>query len=132
MRYAITPKGIGKRPGARCVRDDTPLASGETFFVSSFPPDLVLAEDGVSLRERTPEEIDEEAAAIVAVDAERAGQQALAADCKADAVFQALATATPPQINSFVNAQFSTFTAQQRAVMKLLLQVAALTLRRAG
>ena len=132
MRYAIHPRGIGRRPGARCVRDDTPLASGETFFVTSFTPDLVLAEDSVSLRERTPEEIDDEAAAVVAVDAERAAQAALAADARQDAVFDQLKSATASQINNFVNNQFSGFTAPQRAVMKLLIQTAALTLRRAG
>lgn len=132
MRYAITPKGIGRRPGARCIRDDTPLTASETFTVTSFTPDLVLAEDGLSLREKTQEEIDAEAAAVVAVDVERDAQAVLAADAKADAIFDQLQTATAAQINSFVNAQFGAFTAPQRAVMKLLLQVAALTLRRAG
>lgn len=130
MKYAITPKGIGKRPGARCVRDDTPLAPGETFFVNSFTPDLVLAEDGLSLRERTQEELDAEAAAITAVDAERAAQAVLQADCKVDAVFTALSTASPAQITTFVANRFPAFDAPQRAVIRLLLQVAALVVRR--
>lgn len=130
MRYAITPKGIGRRPGGRCVRDETPLAPGETFFVSSFTSDLVLAEDGVSLRKKTPEELSEEAAADVAADVERAAQQVLAADARQDAVFDQLKGATAAQINAFVNARFVTLTAPERNVMKILLQVAALVIRR--
>lgn len=62
--------------------------------------------------------------------AERDGQAALAADAQADAVFAQLKSATPAQIATFVNTAFSTFTVQQRAVIKLLLEVAALVVRR--
>lgn len=130
MKYAITPRGIGKRPGARCIRDETPLAPGETFTVSDFTPDLVLAEDQISLREKTQDELDLEAAGNTAVDVERAAQAALAADAKQDAVFDQLKTATAAQINTFIGNRFPAFTAPQQAVMKLILQVCALFLRR--
>jgi len=132
MKYAITPKGIGKPPGARCIRDETPLAPGETFTVLAFEPGQVLAEDGLSLRAKTEAELALEAAAAAAAVTERDGQVALAADGRADAIFTALATATPAQIATFVTNRFPGFTAPQQAVMKVLLQVAALVLRRAG
>ena len=55
--YAITPKGIGKKVGARAIRPDWGLAEGETFTVEDFNADMVLAEDGISLREPTVEEL---------------------------------------------------------------------------
>jgi hypothetical protein len=56
--YAITSKGIGKKVGARSILPDWDLAEGETFTVEEFNEDLVLAEDGVSLREPTAEELE--------------------------------------------------------------------------
>ena len=57
IMYALTPKGIGKKVGARSIRPDWGLAEGETFTVEDFNADMVLAEDGVSLREPTVEEL---------------------------------------------------------------------------
>ena len=55
--YAITPKGIGKKVGARAIRNTWELAEGETFKAEDFNADMVLAEDGISLREPTAEEL---------------------------------------------------------------------------
>ena len=77
-----------------------------------------------------PAETPEETAARQAQEAEVAGQEDLRANLKMDAVFDALKTATPAQISTFVNNQFPAFTVQQRAVMKMLIQVAALVVRR--
>lgn len=70
------------------------------------------------------------AATIQAKLAEQQEQGTLASDLRTDAVFTALKTATPAQINTFVNNTFGTLTAQQRAVLKMLVQVAALSIRR--
>lgn len=48
--YAITPHGVGKAVGARAISPDMPLELGETFTATTFTRDMVLAEDGVSLR----------------------------------------------------------------------------------
>ena len=48
--YAITPKGIGKPVGMRSIQPDWALVDGETFTVDDWTEDMVLAEDGVSLR----------------------------------------------------------------------------------
>lgn len=77
-----------------------------------------------------PAETPAETAERTAQEAEVTGQETLRSDLKADAVFVALKAATPAQINTFVNNQFPAFTAQQRAVMKMLIQVAALVVRR--
>jgi len=132
MRYAITPQGIGKKPGARAIEDHFLPAPGETFSVpeSAYSPAFVLAEDSLSLRAKTQGEIDAETAAVVAAGVEQAAVATLEADAKADAVFDTLKTATAAQISTFVNNQFSGFTAPQRATMKLLIHVAALVLRR--
>lgn len=65
----------------------------------------------------------EEAAKVAAIDA-------LALSAHADAVFQALKTATAAQISTHVNNTFPTFTVAQRNVLKLLLVVAAAVLRK--
>lgn len=58
MTFAVTPKGIGKAPGFRAIRDGEPLGPSETFTVDTFDPDVyVLAEDSVSLRVGTPNEL---------------------------------------------------------------------------
>lgn len=132
MRYAITPNGIGKKPGARAIENAGALVAGETFSVpeAGYNPSLVLAEDSVSLRAKTAEELTAETAAAAAAVVEQDGQGVLLADLKVDAVFQSLAAATPAQLNSFVQTAFSTFTVQQRNVIRLLLTVAALVVRR--
>lgn len=132
MRYAITPRGIGKKPGARAVEDHFPPAPGETFRVAenAYNPSLVLSENEISLRPKTQEELTAEAAAAAAAVVEQDGQGVLLADVKADGVFQSLAAATPAQLNTFVQNQFATFTVPQRNVIRLLLTVAALVIRR--
>ncbi len=77
-----------------------------------------------------PAETPEETAARLAQEQEVTGQKGLQDNLKMDAIFDQLKTATPAQINTFVNNQFPAFTAQQRAVMKMLIQVAALVVRR--
>lgn len=54
--YAIKPIDIGKTVGARAILPDSELVEGETFKVDEWNESLVLAEDEVSLRERTEEE----------------------------------------------------------------------------
>lgn len=61
---------------------------------------------------------------------EATARDALGADVRADAVFTALQAATPADIAALVTNRFPAFTAPQRAVIKLLLQVAALVLRK--
>lgn len=77
-----------------------------------------------------PQERLDLAAAVTAGLAERTAQKALATDLKADSVFDALRTATPAQISTFVNNNFGAFNATQKAVMKMLIQVAALSIRK--
>ena len=55
--FAITPNGVGKPVGARSISSDWPLAVGESLKVEQWAPDMVLAEDGASLRKGTPEEL---------------------------------------------------------------------------
>ena len=68
-------------------------------------------------------------AAQAARKAELAAQQQLKANVKIDEVFNQLRSATPAQINNFVNNAFSGMTVQQRKVIKMLVQVAAITVR---
>lgn len=77
-----------------------------------------------------PQERLDLAATTTAGLAERTAQKALATDLKADSVFDALRTATPAQISTFVNNNFGAFNATQKAVMKMLIQVAALSIRK--
>lgn len=77
-----------------------------------------------------PDETPEQTAARLAAEQEGAGRDALRSNLKMDAVFDQLKTATPAQINTFVNNQFPAFAASQRQVMKMLIQVAALVVRR--
>lgn len=55
--YAITPKDIGEKVGARAIRPEWPLMEGETFTVESLNEDDVLAEDEESLRPGTRDEL---------------------------------------------------------------------------
>lgn len=61
MTYAITPHGIGKQVGIRPIKPDWDLAAGETFKIEATDMEsllaMVLAEDGVSLRPGTPQEL---------------------------------------------------------------------------
>ena len=59
--WAITPNGIGKPVGARRINPDWDLGEGETFKVEDWSEDLVLADDGVSLRAKTADEAATEA-----------------------------------------------------------------------
>ena len=68
-------------------------------------------------------------AAQAARAAELAAQKELKADVKVDEVFDKLRSATPAQINALVNSTFSGMTGQQRKVIKMLVQVAAITVR---
>jgi len=70
------------------------------------------------------------AAASNAETIEIAAMRTLATDARADAIYTALKSATPAQIGTFVTNNFGGWTAQQRAAIRLLLQVAALLLRR--
>ena len=81
------------------------------------------------LRLDTAEKKAARAAAQVARAAELATQRQLKADVKIDEVFDKLRSATPEQINTFVNNAFPGMTAQQRKVIKMLVQVAAITVR---
>jgi hypothetical protein len=58
--WAITPNGTGKPVGARSIQEGWELAEGETFTVAedAFRPGMVLAENGTSLREATPEDLE--------------------------------------------------------------------------
>ena len=56
MTYAITPRGVGLPVGARAIEPGWPLAAGETFAVNDWHEGLVLAEDGLSLREAQPDD----------------------------------------------------------------------------
>lgn len=77
-----------------------------------------------------PAETPEETALRESQEAEHSGQEVLRNNLKMDAIFDQLKTATPAQINTFVNNQFPAFTAQQRMIVKMLVQVAALVVRR--
>ena len=70
------------------------------------------------------------AAVEAAEAAEQAAQETLAAEARGDAIFAALRNATGAEIAAFINTRFPLMTAQQRAVLKLLLHLAALGLRR--
>src|SRR5580765_7458810 len=61
---------------------------------------------------------------------ELSGQSSLSNTVKANAVFNTLRTATEAQISTYVDNNFSTFTAQQKMVIRTLLDVAALALRK--
>ena len=62
--YAITPKGIGKKVGARAIKPEWELVEGETFKAEDFNADMVLAEDGISLRQGTELELNPPPTAI--------------------------------------------------------------------
>ena len=68
-------------------------------------------------------------AAQAARKAELAERKQLKADVKIDEVFDQLRITTLSQINAFVNSTFSGMNAQQRKVIKMLVQVAVITLR---
>jgi hypothetical protein len=72
-----------------------------------------------------------DAAAVESAEqAETAAVDALEGETRSDAVFAALRTATAAEINTFINNTFPAMTAQQRAVLKLLLRFTAVRLRR--
>jgi len=47
--FAITPRGIGKKVGARSIRQGDSLMEGETFVVEDFQESMILDQDGASL-----------------------------------------------------------------------------------
>jgi len=55
--WAITPKGIGKPVGARAIQPDWDLSATEEFKTEEWSEDMILAEDGVSLRQERPDEV---------------------------------------------------------------------------
>lgn len=58
MLWAITPRGAGRKPGARAIQPGWDLVEGEAFAVATDSIEgLVLAEDGQSLRPGTSEEL---------------------------------------------------------------------------
>ena len=61
--HAITPKGIGKPVGMRSIQPGWALGADETFTVNEWTEEMVLAEDGVSLRLRNSGEMLAEAKA---------------------------------------------------------------------
>lgn len=72
MLYAVSPRGVGKPVGVRAINKDWPLADGETFTVTDWDVDYVLADDGVSLRKATDSERDEMAKNLIHRDQFRA------------------------------------------------------------
>lgn len=54
--WAVTPHGVGNPTTARTIEPDWELSEGETFKADEWSPDKVLAEDEVSLRDRTQTE----------------------------------------------------------------------------
>ena len=65
----------------------------------------------------------------VAAEAEREAVKQLQSATKADAMFKALEKANAAQIANWIDTNFSGMTAQQRGLLKLLTQVAAMVLR---
>lgn len=60
MRWAIIPKGIAKPVGRHAIEDNAELPSGAIFTLpegTNFDG-KVLAENGLSLRDGTPQELD--------------------------------------------------------------------------
>lgn len=108
MKYAITPRGIAKKPGARAIDNAGSFLPGESFAVpeGGYDPALVLAEDAISLRTKTPEELAFDASQEAAAAVEQDAQTALLNDALSDAVFDQLKSATPAQIAGFVNTAF--------------------------
>ena len=72
---------------------------------------------------------DTPSASEVAEQAEREAVKQLQSATKADAMFKALEKADAAQIANWIDTQFAGMTAQQRALLKLLTQVAAMVLR---
>ncbi len=130
-KYAITPKGVGNRPGVRAIRDGWEPKETETFVLTEAPdPSQVLDESGIALRDKTPDEVALEEVDRITEQEEGHEQDEILRDTKGGPLFGGLKRATPPQINTFVDNQFDTFTPSQRNVLKLLLRVAILSLRR--
>jgi hypothetical protein len=77
-----------------------------------------------------PAETPAETAARAVRENDAAAQETLRADLKNDAVLAQLKNASPAQINTFINNQFPAFTVQQRAVIRMLVQVAATVVKR--
>jgi len=120
---------------------DYKLSSGGVRRASdgAFIPDDPRNRDWVAYQEwltagnlPDPEFTAEELAAQAARAVENAAVTTLDTEARADAIFTTLKTATGAQIATFVSSQFPLFTAQQRAIVRMLLHIAALTLRRGG
>lgn len=130
IRYAITPKGVGRSPGIRAIKDTWDLRENETFSVLDYMPGQVLAEDGVHLRDKTPEEKSLEVTVRTVRETEESEIAGIVSDTKAGPLFDALKRATPAQINTMIENQFDTFTPQQQNVLKFLLRIAMVTIRK--
>lgn len=52
--FAISPKGIGQRVGARRISAEWPLVDGEAFIADDWNDGMVLAADGLSLEQGVP------------------------------------------------------------------------------
>lgn len=86
-----------------------------------------LLDAGASIDpEFTQEELDQQAADAT----EAAEQDTLHQSVKNGAIFQALKRATPAQISTYISNNFSNLTPQQQAVINMLVEVAALVVRR--
>lgn len=79
MKYAIIPRGVGKRPGYRTIQDNESLAPGEEFSVSFDPRGFVLDDDGQSLRSESLAEVVAEAKEAKRAELRAARDKAIAA-----------------------------------------------------
>lgn len=106
MRFAITAHGIAKQVGWRMIEDNWSLAQGETFTVDddgvggATMHNMVLGDDGVSIRRKTQAEMDAEVQATTVEQARRAGIRA--APDLID-LRNRLRTATAAQIDTYVD-----------------------------
>lgn len=91
--WAIKTNGVGKQVGARAVQPDWPLAEGEAFTVDSWTPGMVLAEDGVSLRDPLPQD---ETPAVPTLCTRRQGRLVLLEAEKLDTVEAFIASISDP------------------------------------
>ena len=128
--YAITPRGIGKRPAVRAITDTWALGEGETFSVQDPPTGTqVLSDNGLALREMTPEEIALEQTAADDKEVE-VSELTVLFNALEGPFFAALRRASPSAIDNLIATHFDTFTQQQQNVIKFLLKSAVLQLRR--
>ena len=115
MKTAITPRGIGNKVRARSIRSEWPLEPGETFTVEFFHPELVLAEDEISLREKTQSEINAELA-------EETRKQEIDSTVSSDTVVQQLKAMSNVEFDTWWNANVTT-AAQAINVLKRLARI---------